>query len=1044
MKALIHYFIKHSVITNWIMLLICFAGIFALFNIQRRIDPRFEIEEIEVYVPYPGASAIEVEEGIVIKIEERLRGMEGILEIRSSSTDGGASINIEMAPDYDMNKALQKVKNAVNSINSYPTGAEKPVISQEEQWTRGIMFSIYGPDDLFTLKKIVTEFRDDLLRTDEVSNVQIWGLPGREIVIHVSPLDLERYKLTIDDISNAIQNANINISSGSVVTDREQILIRSYNKSYYVDGLENIEIVSTVDGQKVLLSDIAQIVEQWPENVFYSENNGKKAVAFNVMYNNSQDVVEIVETAEQLAKEYQEKYDGLVHFDTFIRETDQLEERIDLMTQNGLLGLVLVLVMLGIFLNLRMSFWVALGIPVALLGMFFTIWVLGISINQYSLFGMIMVVGILVDDGIVISESIYTQWQEFGKKPIQAAIDGTLDVIKPVMISILTTIVAFVPYYFFYGYMGKYVWQMATVVIVSLLFSIIEAVIILPAHLSHSRALHHHASVSSLKPVQKGLDRASKGLQNFYSKVLKLSLTNRWAISALVVTTILIMIGLYQGGYIRSQFFPELEPPYANLEVVLPAGTSAQVADRLRDDLVNKVQAFAKEWQQKTNSNIYPIRNYNSWMGREGITLFFVLPGADERDYTIGEFSDALSEYIGDVPEAENIITGGYSFGGSPVNVRFTSPHMEQLHKAKDLLKEALRNIDGVRDIRDDTPLGSNEFVVELKPEGKALGFTLLDLTRQLRQGFYGEEVMRLQRGRDEVKIWVRFDKKHRMAVSQIENLKVRTPGGEFVPFKKVADYHIERGINRIRHENGERSVTVFADLDYDKNDLGVVLQELNSKIIPDILTQVEGVNRSYGGQAEEVSKMVNSVKYSFSIAFVVMFTILMFLLKSYMQTILVMTLIPLGLVGATIGHLILGLPLSIVSFLGAIALAGIIINDSVVLLDKYNKLLKSGVDVEKALLEAGNTRFRPIILTTITTAAGLAPMILLKSEQGQFLVPMAVSVAFGLLFGTFVTLVMLPSALYVISDLRKLIRPQKSRLDLEPAYKVEYVNMDV
>ncbi len=964
---------------------------------------------------------MEVEEGIIIKIEEALRGLEGIEKIYSWSSDGWGSIDIEFSPGYDMNKAIQNVKNAVNSVNSYPTGAEKPIVYQSTQWNRAIMMTIYGPDNLLTLKKIVEEFRDDLVRTGKISNFRIWGIPSREIVVEVSPDDLIRYKLTIDDISQAIRNSNLNISSGSVLTDREEILIRSYNKKYQADALKEIEVFSTIGGKKIYLSDIASVREQWPENRFYSEYNGKRSVGFNVMYNNNEDVIEIVEITEAKAKEYEAKYDGLIKFNTFIRQTDELEERIDLLSQNGLIGLVLVLVILGVFLNARLSFWVALGIPISLLGMFFVLWVTDISINQFSLFGMIMVIGILVDDGIIIGESIYSQYEKYGKPPVRAAIDGTLDVISPVAISVITTIVAFTPYFFFYGMLGKYVWQIAAVMIFALLFSLVEAFIILPVHLSHSKALKIRPRGTGLPSrIRESINQAVNFIINrVYAPTLQVILTHRWAASASMIAMILIIAGLFMGSHVRAQFFPELEPPYAKIEAEMPAGTSAEIANEIRYELIDKSLAFSEKWKENENLKMDPIQNFTSWMNGGTINIFFVLPSSADRDYSIGEFSDKLAEEIGTFPEAENITIGGWVFGGDPINVKFKSTDYSQLMKAKELMKEELKKIDGVKDIKDDTPLGNNEFIVNLKPKGKALGFTLRDLTNQLRQGFYGQEVMRLQRGRDEVKIWVRFNKEERVAISQIENLKMRTPDGSFVPFKEVADYEIRRSIRRIKHEDGERFVSVYANMDYSKNDLNVVLQEINANVVPGVLAQVEGVSRSYGGQSEEVGKMINSMTYSMVIALLVMFTILMFLLKSYMQTVLIMSLIPLGIIGAVFGHYIMDIPVSILSFLGIVALAGIIVNDSVVLVDRYNKLIRNGEKINDALMEAGKSRFRPIILTTVTTAVGLAPIIFLTSEQGQFLVPMAVSVAFGLLFGTILTLLMLPSALYVINDLK-------------------------
>jgi multidrug efflux pump subunit AcrB len=1049
----VQYFIKHSVVTNWIMLIICIAGIFALSNLNKRVNPKFIIEEVEIDVPFPGASALEVEEGIVVKIEEALRGMEGIEKIRSTSADNWGSITVEISEGYDMNKAIQDIKNSVNSINSYPTEAEKPIVTQETMWNRAIMFSIYGPDDLLTLKKIVEEFRDDLLSTGKMSNIWWWGIPNREFSIEISPEDLIRYKLTIGDIAQAIRNSSLNLSSGSVLTEQQEILIRTYEKKYEAIDFEGIEVFSSIDGRKILLSDICTIQEQWPENRLYSEYNGRKSVGFNIFYNNNEDVVEIVEIAEEKAEEYRQKYAGLVEFNTFIKETTELEERIQLMSQNGLIGLCMVLILLGIFLNTRLAFWVALGIPISLLGMFFVMWALGITINEMSLFGIILVIGILVDDGIIIGESIYTQWEKHGKKPIRAAIDGTLEVMKPVTISIITTIVAFTPYFFFYGMLGKHVWQIGAVVIISLLFSLVEAMIILPAHIAHSRALIPDNRDTVLVRIRKKLNAFLQWVvQKGYRRFLAFCLEYRFAVSAAVFAIILIIAGLFQGSHVRAQFFPAIEPPYARIQVEMPAGTSAEVANTIRYRLIDKAVDFAKEWEAEGKT--YPIENFTSWMNGGVLNIFFVLPSSADRDYSIGEFSEALGDYIGTVPEAENVTVGGWHFGGRPISVRFVSTDYTQLFKAKEMFKDELKKIDGVKDIQDDTPLGNNEFVVQLKPKGKALGFTVRDLTTQLRQGFYGQEVMRLQRSRDELKVWVRFTKDDRVSISQIENLKIRTPTGDYVPFKEVATYRIDRGLRRIRHEDGQRSVTVFADLDFTKNDQAVVLKELEASVIPSVLSSVEGVTREVGGQSEYVDKMVNSIKFSMAIALFVMFTILMFLLKSYMQTLLIMSLIPIGVIGAILGHFVMGIPVSILSFLGIVALAGIIVNDSVVLVYKYNTLLSAGTDVKEALLEAGLARFRPIVLTTITTAAGLAPIILLRSEQGQFLVPMAVSVAAGLIFGTFITLLILPSALFIINDTRVFSKKVsawikrflgfrgeqriKSRTELEPSYQRE------
>jgi multidrug efflux pump subunit AcrB len=1030
------------------MLIICFAGVFALFNLKTRINPKLEQPYVTVAVVFPGASPIELEEGIMVKIEEALKGLEGLSDIWSQSHESYGEVTVEVDDSYDMNRAIQDVKNAVNSIASYPAGAEKPIIYQETEWNRAISLSVWGPDDLFTIKKVIDEFRDDLMRTGKISNTMVWGLPEREISIEISPRDLERFKLTINDITQAVRNSNLNISSGSVLTAQEEILIRTYGKKYNSLEFEDIEVISGIDGTKIRLVDICTVREQWPDNRFYSEFNGKRSVSFNVMYNNNEDVVEIVEITERVVEQYNEKYAGLITFETFIKETDDLEERMGLLIQNGLIGLTLIMILLSIFLNMRMAFWVALSIPISFLGMFFVIWILGISINEMSLFGMILVVGILVDDGIIIGESIFAQ-AEKGKSRFKATIDGTLDVIKPVSIAILTTIVAFTPYFYFYGQLGNYVWQIAAIVIVSLCFSLIEAVVILPGHIEHSKALDmakngNTNQKSIFYRIRKKFDAILKMISDdSYGRFLKFCLKHRWSVTASTLSIVLLIVGLFQGAHVRAQFFPEMEFPFARIGIEMPAGASAVVADEVRNEVIEKALAYGKIMEEEDGIN--PIENYMSWGGRGDINIFLDLIPAAERDWAVNDFLSDLSDHIGTIPEAENVNIRTASFGGSPVAVRFLSADYTQLLKAKNLLKDELQKIDGLKDIRDDTPLGNNEFIVTLKRRAEALGFNLRDVTSQLRQGFFGQEVMRMQRGRDELRIWVRFTKDDRISISQIENLRIRTPNGDYIAFKEIATFKIERGIETIRRENRQRSVRVSANMDFTKNNLQVVLEELNSTIIPRVLSQVDGVTETAGGQAEYTNKMVDSITFSMTFALIMIFTILVFLLKSYIQSGIILSLIPLGIIGAVLGHFVMGIPISILSFLGIVALAGIIINDSVVLLDRYNKNIKAGEGVREAIYNAGMIRFRPIVLTTLTTAVGLAPLILQRSQQGQWLVPMALAVAAGLIFGTLITLLMLPSALYCVSDLRVLKnrfahrfmgRELLDRAEMEPARK--------
>ncbi|MBB6480927.1 efflux RND transporter permease subunit [Spirochaeta isovalerica] len=1021
MRKILNFFTENAVLANWIMLIILMAGVFGLYNMKMRIWPKMELNYINIDVPYPGASALEVEEGVITKIEENLKGMEGLEGVYSSSMDGYGNIFLIISSSQPMAKSIDKVRNIVSSVGNYPSGAETPVVYQETSWNRAMLITIYGPEDVSALKNVVQEFEDDLLRSGKISQINSWGLPSRHIYVEVLPESLRRYGLTINDISRAIGSANLNISSGAIVTDQERILIRTYSKQYEAGEIGNIPVYSAIDGTKVLLREICTVEEKWPDNVFYTEVNGQTAVGLNIMYNNNEDVIEIAEAVDAKIEEYNEKYEGLVTFEPFIRDVDEIETRLGTLTKNGLIGLVLVVLILGIFLNIRLSLWVALGIPISFAGLMFVIWTMGITINEMSLFGMIMVIGILVDDGIVIGESIFYQWEKGGKSAMRAAIDGTLDVIQPVFVSIITTMIAFAPYFFMYGEMGGYVWQIGTVVVICLGFSLIEAAIILPVHLAHSK---------SMSPDQKRhylREKMNNGIvhfiHNIYGPFLRFCLKYKWAVMSFMVAVILTLAGAFMGNHVKAVFFPEVEMPYAVINLEIPSGTSASISDRIRDDVIDRSLAFAEEYAMPDKGYDNGIVNYVSWSNGSTISIFLTLIPNEVRNFTVKDFSDQLSQNLGFFPEVESITVGGESaFGGNPISVRFLSLDYDQLIKAAELFKEELKGIDGVKDIQDDTPLGDREFVISLKPKGEALGLNLMDVTSQLRQGFYGQDVMTLQKGRDEVKIIVQFPREARKSISQIEDLPIMTPTGAYVPFKEIATYTIERGIKNIRHENGYRSIRVFANLDDSRNDLNVVLADINDDVIPRVLSQVEGVSKSFSGQSEEVSKMINSMVFSMAMAVIIMFTILLFQMKSFAEAGLVMTLIPLGFMGSIIGHYIVGIPVSFISFLGSIALAGIIVNDSVVFIDKYNKLYKEeGLPVEEAIYQAGIQRFRPIIMTTLTTAIGLGPLIFQKSIGGQFLIPMAVSVAFGLLFGTTITLLMLPSALYIIDDFKKM-----------------------
>ena len=1020
MKKIIGYFVNNALLTNWMMILIFAAGTFGFLNLQKRIWPKIDFDYISIQLTWQGASAVEVEEGLILPLEERLRGLEGIVQLTSTAYDGGARFGLETSPWYSMDKLLDKVRSAVETLPDYPADALKPVIFQETEWNRVMLLFIYGPENLNLLEEIAEDFREELIRTGKVTQINTWGFPEEQIIIEPLPSTLERYSLTLDDIDQAVRAASLNLSAGSVLTADEQIQIRTYEKKTTIPELENIAAMNTPSGRTILLKDISTVRRGRAENAVFTRANGRDAIGFQIMYSNTEDVIGISRVVDETLGVYQEKYQGAVTFQTYIRDVDELHERLGTLTKSGLTGLLLVMLILGLFLNTRISFWVALGIPISFMGLIFLEWVMKITINEMSLFGMIMIIGILVDDGIVIGESIYDQWHRLGKSRKQAAIDGTLEVMSPVLISITTTMVAFAPYFFIYGEMGKYTRQIGLVVVVSLAFSLVEALILLPAHLAHSKAL----STEARQPnhFRKKMEQAQYYLiYRLYAPFLDFALNHKAVIVTALGCSLMISMGAFMGNHIKSAFFPDIEAPYVYMELQFPSGTAANIINQTREDLENFAVAFGRKYAGDEREFKNAVKDYLSWGDSNHMYIYLILQDNEIRDFSVNEFSLDLAGAVPDFPEVESLFIGSDSmFGGDPVSIRFLGKDKEQLKKAAELFKEELAEIEGIKDIRDDTPLGVKEFLVKLNEKGTALGLTTASAANQIRMGFYGSEIMTIRNGRKELPVLVRFPGEERDTLSKVENLLIRTPRGDKVPFREVGEFTLQRSERSIKRENGYRSIRVMAGVNTRITEINLVMKEVNNRILPDILNRVEGISLSQAGQAEWVNKMIKSMAFSMALALLVMFTILLFQMKSWGQALLVLLLIPLGFLGAVYGHMLMGKPISFISFLGSVALGGIIVNDSVVLIDCFNKKIRAGQDRKQAAREAAIQRFRPIIMTTLTTSIGLVPLIFQKSVGGQMMVPVGISIAWGLIFGTFLTLAVLPVVLSMMKKKRK------------------------
>ena len=1016
MKRAIEFFVRYPVWTNVLLVSVMLFGGIVLSNLRYSTFPEIEPNLIIVQVPYPGASPEEVEEGVVLKVEENLDGLDGIERVTSTSSENIGRINVETISGADLDKVLTDVKNAVDRISSFPLGAEKPVVFQQKFRSRALSIVLFGETDLRTMKIYAEELRDRLISSPTISQVAIQGYPGVEISIEVSEADLRRYDLSFDEIARRVQAENVNLSGGKFETDEEEILIRAYGREYTAGDLGNLVLRGDRFGNLIYLKDVATIKEGWADTPNRTYYNDRTAVVLNIDKTKEENVLEVADLAKQTVDEFNQE-NNVITAMVLDDNTISLRQRIDLLINNGLIGLVLVMLSLSFFLNLRISFWVAIGIPFSFAGMFIVLGFAGITLNVISLFGMIIVIGILVDDAIVVSESIFSEFEK-GKKGLRAAIDGSVIMLGPVITSVSTTILVFLPFFFLDGFLGRFIWNLAAVVVAALVFSLIESFIILPAHLAHSKGLHDHDKDSR---VRKKIEKIIHFITHrMYGPSLKFALQHKWLTVSAPIATVFITIGLFSGGFIGFTFFPFIDGDTLPVNVSLVAGRQEADVERLLKKIENVVWDVNEEMSAKRDDGEQLILGIKRDIGSNDFgdagshtgKLTLQLLDGERRGMDSYIIGNRLREAVGSVPEAEKISFGRASFFGKPVQVSLLGTNINELRKASKLLTQELEQFSTLRDVSLGSKEGRREIDITLKPRAYSLGLTLRDVAGQVRQGFFGQEVQRIQRGQDEVRVWVRYSQEDRSSLGFLERMRIRTQDGAEYPFGELAEYSLKRGITSISHLDKKRELTVEADLSDASLDLPPILAEIRNEVVPRVLSQVQGVNVSYEGQSRDQEKTNASFQRTFPLAFAGMFILLILVFRSYLQAGLIFGLIPFGVIGAFWGHGIQGVQVNTLSVYGILALTGIIVNDSIVLVDRINRNLRGGMLLFDSVYDAGVSRLRPILLTTFTTAFGLAPLILETSRQAQFLIPMAISLSFGVLFATFIILIGVPAGL--------------------------------
>ncbi|MBI9061328.1 MAG: efflux RND transporter permease subunit [Marinilabiliaceae bacterium] len=1023
MKKLIAYFIKFPLAVNLLMVMVFLFGLIALSGIQKNFFPNVPQRNIYVDIVYPGASPEEIEEGAILKIEENIKGLSDMERITSVSRENMGTVTIEMVKGTDMDEALTRVKNEVEKISSFPVNVESVVTYKHDDMNFAVNFALTPNEgrevSLKKLKEIAREIEHDLLRIEGISKITIGGYPDEEIAILLDEHAMESYQLTFSEVSRAVASTNLIMTGGSIKDGEEEFFIRVRNKAYRSEGLEDIVIRNSAQGGIIRLKDVATIKDQWADSPSDIEYNDKQAIVFTINTTFKEDIMDASEKINTYLDAFNEEQD-LLTADIIRDQSDTLNQRIDLLMDNGLLGIILVLIFLSLFLNPRIAFWVAVGIPFSMLGMFIIIPATSVTINMLSLFGLILVLGILVDDAIVVGENVYRHWQ-MGKSPVKAAVDGTLEVTPAVVSGVLTTMLAFSTFIFLDGRLGDMFKEVSIIVMVILLVSLVEGLIVLPAHMAHSKALKK----GSDKKWTQFMGWSEKGLvwvrEKIYRPILEKSIHYKSISLAVFTALFIIAIGMVSNQLVNVTFFPEVEGDNFTITLTMPSGTDESVTQKELDKISAAIWEVNEEMRDVQPDGQAIIKQlFQQFKGAgNNATIEVTLLDAEVRNSGTDEVIQLVRQKVGDIPGAETLGYAGFNPFGKALVLSLVGDDNKELQAAKEELKLALKNMPELADVSDNSPVGNREIEIELKDKAHHLGVTLQDVISQVREAFFGNEVQRLQRGKDEVKVWVKYDEENRRSLGQLEGMKIRLGNGTNYPLSELAFFKMVNGVTNIRHLSFDREVQLEANQSDPHASLPQILKKLETEVLQPLYDKYPGVKAKYDGQKRETDKVANSAKVVFPVVLLLMFGMVILTLRSVSQSVLVYMMIPLSFVGVVAGHWIHGMALSLMSAMGMIALIGVMINDGLVLINALNINLKQGMPYQQALLEAAISRFRPILLTTLTTVAGMAPMVLETSLQAQFLIPVSLSLAYGMIMATTTTLLLLPVMLLMVNSLK-------------------------
>jgi multidrug efflux pump subunit AcrB len=1025
---------QNSVASNLLMFILLIGGALMLGRLKQEVFPEIELDSVSVTAVYPGASPSEVEQGVVLAVEEAVRGVDGVKEVTSRASEGSASVTADLLLSADKDQALADIKSAVDRITSFPDDVERPNVALISARREVISIVLSGDTDEKTLKGLAEQMREELLVDPNITVVEIDGVRAPEISIEIPKENLRRYGLTLQQVAQAVGAASVELPGGGVDTDKGEVLLRVSERRETADGFSRIVVLSRPDGTQVTVGDLGTVTDGFADVDRSAFFNGERAARVTVFRVGEQTPIEVAGSVKDYVEDVEGQLPPGISASIWNDRSEIYADRISLLLRNAFSGLILVLLLLGLFLEIKLAFWVTLGIPISFLGAILMMPAIDVSLNMISLFAFILTLGIVVDDAIVVGEAIYKQRQD-GHGVLEAAIMGVREVAQPVVFSVLTTVVAFSPLLFVPGVSGKFFRNIPMIVIPILLISLVESLLVLPAHLSHGKPPSQRGLLGAVNRGQKWIaDKLEVFVERVYTPVIRAALRQRYLTLATALGILIMTVGLVVGGKVKSAFFPKVEGDTINVTLELPFGSPVEDTERLARVLEQEAMATLEaNGGAEISRGIYRLVGSAGGGGgalsggpstgsHKAQVSIFLVP-ADERGVTTAQFTEQWRARVGELAGVETLRFSydiGPGGGQAPIEVRLNHPDLEVLEAASSRLAEELGQLEGVFDIDDGFTEGKEQLDLVLKPSARSLGLSQRDLASQVRASFFGAEAARQQRGRDELRVYVRLPESERVSEYDIEQLNIRTADGGDLPLTQAADIVRGRSYTQISRVDGRRVVSVTCDLDSNTTSEAQVRDALTKELLPKLMDDVQGLRWGYGGQQADRQESNAALGQGFLFAMLVMFTLMAVAFRSYVQPIIVMGAIPFGVVGAVLGHLFMGYELSLISVMGIVALSGVVVNDSLVLVDAINGYRARGVPLMEAVVAGGARRFRPIMLTTLTTFFGLMPMILETSVQARFLIPMAISLGCGILFVTFIALLLVPTMYIVLEDVTK------------------------